>query len=66
MVRDDDAEHGISEELQTLVRLDRTVLGAPRPVPEREIQQLRAREAVREQGAELVAGVEALVVRAGR
>jgi hypothetical protein len=39
VVGDDDAEHGVAEELEPLVRRPAGVLGAPRPVHQRRSQQ---------------------------
>jgi hypothetical protein len=39
MVGDDDAEHGVAEELEALVRIPAGVLGAPGPVDDRGPEQ---------------------------
>ncbi len=40
VVGHDEAQHAVAQELKPFVRLEATVLGAPRPVPEREIEQV--------------------------
>ncbi len=47
-VGDDQAEHGVAEELEPLVRLVARVLGAPRPVRDREREQVEVVERVAE------------------
>jgi len=56
VVGDDHSEDGVAEELQPLVGLDPTVLGAPRPVAQGEFQMGAVGEAIAETVQE--AGVE--------
>jgi hypothetical protein len=46
MIGDDDAEHGVAEKLEPLIRLLARVLGAPRAMRESGREQLGVTEAV--------------------
>ena len=60
----DEPEHGVSEELEALIRRDSAVLGTPRSVAKREIEPRRVGEPVAEQTTEFLAGVDVVALRA--
>jgi hypothetical protein len=53
LVRDDEAEHGVAEELEALVAASAVLLVAERGVGERELAQSRVAERVAEPSLEL-------------